>query len=263
MTNPYPHSYRGAAIAATLLTIPTLIWLLPILSPSKIQPVLATTQVAQQPTPPFPLDGKPVYVNRNNQWQEALLVGYAWNSRSGFVYNVQYASNNQQEKGVAIERILTLTEAQKRGIAKTAYDLSSPAGMQQMLSAHNDWRKRYGVPTLTWSPQLASYAQAWAEKLLKENRFEHRPNSPYGENLASAWGQQLSPERVVRMWGEEVNDYDYATNSCKPGKMCGHYTQVVWKTTQQVGCGMARGNGKEIWVCNYNPPGNFTGRKPY
>lgn len=263
MTNSYPRSYQGAAIAATLLTIPTMIGLLPMLLPSQPQPALATTQVAQKSTPPFPLDGKPVYVNRNNQWQEALLVGYAWNSRSGFVYNVQYTNNSQQEKGVGVDRILSLTEAQKRGIAKTAYDLASQAGMQQMLSAHNDWRKRYGVPALTWSPQLATYAQAWAEKLLRENRFEHRQNSPYGENLASAWGQQLSPERVVRMWGEEVKDYDYATNSCKPGKMCGHYTQVVWKTTQQVGCGMARGNGKEIWVCNYNPPGNFVGRKPY
>ncbi|MGI0489674.1 CAP domain-containing protein [Pantanalinema rosaneae CENA516] len=263
MTHSQPRSYKVAAIVAALLTMPTMIGLLPIFSPGQVSPALAMTQMAQQPTPPFPLDGKPVYVRQGNQWQEALLVGYAWNSRSGYVYTVQYVSNNQQERTVPVDRILSLAEAQNRGIARATYDLSSQAGVQQMLNAHNEWRQRVGVPALTWSPQLASYAQEWAEKLLRENRFEHRQNSSYGENLASAWGQQLSPDRVVRMWGEEVNDYDYATNSCQPGKMCGHYTQIVWRTTQQVGCGMARGNGKEIWVCNYNPPGNFVGRKPY
>jgi pathogenesis-related protein 1 len=133
----------------------------------------------------------------------------------------------------------------------------------QILDAHNQWRKRYNVPALTWSSQLASYAQEWANKLLREGKFEHRKNSPYGENLAFASGQQLSPGRVVGMWGEEVKDYNYASNSCKPGKVCGHYTQIVWRNSKQVGCGVARGNGKEIWVCNYNPPGNYIGQKPY
>lgn len=149
--------------------------------------------------------------------------------------------------------------ATQRGTAKVAYELSS----QQMLEAHNQWRKRYKVPALTWSPQLASYAQDWANKLLKEGKFEHRKNSRYGENLTWASGQQLSPEQVVNMWGDEVKNYTYATNRCKPGKMCGHYTQVVWRNTKQVGCGVARSNGKEIWVCNYNPPGNYIGQKPY
>jgi pathogenesis-related protein 1 len=140
---------------------------------------------------------------------------------------------------------------------------STQAISQPMLGAHNQWRKRYHVPALTWSPQLAAYAQEWANRLLKDGKFEHRQNSSYGENLAWASGQTLTPERVVNMWGEEVKDYDYATNRCKPGKVCGHYTQVVWRNTKQVGCGVARGNGTEIWVCNYNPPGNFIGQKPY
>jgi pathogenesis-related protein 1 len=178
-------------------------------------------------------------------------------------YDVRYPKTGATEKGVTVDRIISLADAQQRGIAKTAYDVSGQAGVEQMLEAHNQWRKRSNVPALTWSPQLASYAQEWANKLLKENRFEHRRNSPYGENLAAAQGQQLSPERVVNMWGEEVKDYNYANNSCKPGAMCGHYTQVVWKSSTQVGCAVARASGKEVWVCNYNPPGNVVGRKPY
>lgn len=152
---------------------------------------------------------------------------------------------------------------QQSGLATSSYKVSTQVESQPMLNAHNQWRKRYNVPALTWSPQLATYAQDWANKLLKEGKFEHRKNPTYGENLAYASGQQLSPQQVVTMWGEEVKDYNYATNKCKPGKVCGHYTQVVWRNTKQVGCGMARNNSKEIWVCNYNPPGNYIGQKPY
>ncbi len=153
--------------------------------------------------------------------------------------------------------------AQQLTTTRPIYQAATQTNVQQMLDAHNQWRKRYNVPSLTWSPQLTSYAQDWANKLLKEGKFEHRQNSRYGENLAWASGQQMSPQQVVNMWGNEVKDYNYATNSCKPGKVCGHYTQIVWRNTKQVGCGVARSSGKEIWVCNYNPPGNYIGQKPY
>lgn len=246
------------AVVAGLLTVSTNAWL----NASAVPPQRQTppAQVAQVP---FKLDGTPVYVQRNGSWQEAQLRGYRSNSVTGTIYTVQYTRDNSTEQGVPVSRILSLQEAQRRGIAKAVYDLSSQAGVQQMLNAHNSWRKRYNVPALTWSPQLAAYAQEWATKLLRENRFEHRKNLSYGENLAWAGGQQMSPERVVAMWGDEVKDYNYASNTCKAGKMCGHYTQIVWRNTKQVGCGMARGNGKEIWVCNYNPPGNYVGQKPY
>lgn len=234
-------------------------WLNAAPSPTRVQP-MPRSQVAQIP---FKLDGKPVYVQRNGSWQEAQLRGYRTSSATGTVYTVQYVKDNSIEQNVPASRIISLETAQQRQIATTVYDVASQAGIQQMLDTHNAWRKRTGVPPLTWSPQLANYAQEWATQLLRENRFEHRRNNLYGENLAWAGGQQLSPERVVTMWAEEVKDYNYATNSCKPGKMCGHYTQVVWRNTKQVGCGMARGNGKEIWVCNYNPPGNFVGQRPY
>jgi len=227
-------------------------------SPQPVRPI--STQIAQIP---FKLDGNPVYVQRNGTWQEAHLRGYRSNTRTGTLYTVQYVRDNTTEQNVSPSRIISLAEARRRQITTNVYDVATQAGIQQMLDAHNAWRRKAGVPPLTWSPQLANYAQEWATQLLKENRFEHRKNNPYGENLAMAGGQQFSPERVVTMWGEEVKDYNYSTNSCKPGKMCGHYTQIVWRNTKQVGCGMARGNGKEVWVCNYNPPGNFIGRRPY
>lgn len=256
VTKPSFYSLTVAMIG--LLSLPAIAQL----QASAIPP--NTTVISQQTSQvPIKLDGRPVYVQRNGTWQEAQLRGYRSSSATGTLYTVQYIKDNSIEQNVPVQRIMPLEQAQQRGVAKTAYDLSSQAGREQMLAAHNAWRKKVGVPPLTWSPQLANYAQEWANSLQQRNLFEHRKNLPYGENLAWAGGQQLSPERVVNMWGEEVKDYNYATNNCTPGKMCGHYTQIVWRNTKEVGCGMARGNGKEVWVCNYNPPGNYRGQKPY
>ena len=256
------HTLKLAALAAiaTSLTLSStpLQSATAVPSPSRQRPSLS-----QGVTPPFPLDGKPVYVSNGNTWREARLTGYNWNSQTGFRYSVLYPATNQTEQNVAASRIISLATAQARGIATSVYDVSSQAGITQMLNTHNAWRQRYRIPNLTWSPQLASYAQQWANTLLQNGRFEHRRNSPYGENLAAASGQQMTPERVVNMWGAEVSDYNYAANSCRPGKVCGHFTQIVWRNTTQVGCGMARNAQREVWVCNYNPPGNVIGQKPY
>jgi pathogenesis-related protein 1 len=72
-------------------------------------------------------------------------------------------------------------------------------------------------------------------------------------------------KEVVDAWGGEMKDYTYAQNSCAAGKVCGHYTQVVWKNTTTIGCGMAICDNpkNQIWVCQYLPSGNWVGQKPY
>lgn len=153
--------------------------------------------------------------------------------------------------------------------------------MQGMTAEHNKVRARVGVPEMKWSDSLAQYAQQWADHLAgsKGCVMEHRAGSgnnfqKFGENLywASAIRQskgrrnvqQITPAIVVFSWAGEVNNYLYATNSCMSGKVCGHYTQMVWKQTQNVGCGQAVCADKsQIWVCNYDPPGNWLGKKPY
>ncbi len=71
---------------------------------------------------------------------------------------------------------------------------------------------------------------------------------------------------AVDSWASEVPWYDYASNSCNApaGKSCGHYTQVVWAKSTEVGCGVAICDDKgQVWVCNYKPAGNYSGQKPY
>jgi uncharacterized protein YkwD len=129
-----------------------------------------------------------------------------------------------------------------------------------MLAAHNSVRARVHVPPLVWSDRLAEYARAWAARLLNENRFLHRMERVYGENLFEIAGARATPAQVVAAWDAEAGDYDYRSNKCR--RVCGHYTQIVWASTERVGCGVARGARREIWVCDYDPPGNWVGKRP-
>ena len=139
-----------------------------------------------------------------------------------------------------------------------------PAPFSGMVAAHNRARRSVGVPDLAWSDPLARTAQAWAERL-RGGRCEmrHSGASGLGENLAWASGTQLRPEDVVALWVREARGYAPASGACAPGAVCGHYTQVVWRETRFVGCGMARCGESEVWVCNYSPAGNVSGQRAY
>jgi uncharacterized protein YkwD len=130
-----------------------------------------------------------------------------------------------------------------------------------ILAAHNAVRARVKIPPLTWSDRLADQAQAWANWLLARNKFDHNADSPYGENLFDIRGDSATAALVVNAWDSESRDYNYSSNTCR--KVCGHYTQIIWASTKQVGCGVARDAKREVWVCNYDPPGNWTGKRPY
>jgi pathogenesis-related protein 1 len=148
----------------------------------------------------------------------------------------------------------------------------------EIVAVHNRWRKTVGTPPLNYSADLAASAQKWANHLKQSNqcRMQHsNPDGKYGENLywASAieWSddkrelQQITPKMVVDSWSNERTDYNYKNNSCASGKMCGHYTQVIWKSTTTVGCAVAvcEDSREQVWVCQYQPPGNWVGQKPY
>jgi pathogenesis-related protein 1 len=157
-----------------------------------------------------------------------------------------------------------------------------------MTAAHNAARAALDIdpplPELTWSTQLAAVAQDWADTLTSNDcgSIAHRMPNMYGENIAmrgsSRLVQPFSPEDAVAGWDAEVACWDYGTisrtESCDMqcaqdlnSNGCGHYTQLVWRNTRQVGCGYSTCADAtytyEVWVCNYDPPGNFIGQTPY
>lgn len=139
------------------------------------------------------------------------------------------------------------------------------AEIESLLERHNYWRADVGVDEkLEWSDEMAKLAADWAKKLKRKGcAFEHRPNNKFGENLFKGTTGHFDAAYVVDAWAGEKADYNYNRNKCKPGKMCGHYTQIVWKTTKKVGCAKIECDGYDVWVCNYDPPGNWVGEKPY
>lgn len=144
---------------------------------------------------------------------------------------------------------------------------TEPGRLAGVTAAHNGYRQAKGLPPLTWDPQIAAVAQAYAQTMSRDCRFEHSGGA-YGENLYASYPQGTATgEKAVHSWMSEEPWYDYATNSCSPppDESCGHYTQVLWRSTARVGCGLAAcANGTwDFVVCNYDPPGNFIGQRPY
>ena len=137
--------------------------------------------------------------------------------------------------------------------AKAAAPAALSVDMKRLLDEHNARRKKHCAAPLAWSSEVAAVAQKWAERC----KFEHSKGT-YGENLAMGTTGSIPAERVISMWYDEISKYDFA----KPGfgMATGHFTQVVWKGTTHVGCGSAQCDGMTLWVCNYDPPGNFLRR---
>ncbi|XWV26849.1 hypothetical protein QJ857_gp0201 [Tupanvirus soda lake] len=153
----------------------------------------------------------------------------------------------------------------------------SATQIQTFVNSHNYYRStvnppaRY-MPTMQWSSSLATSANAWATKC----RWAHSGTANVGENLYATTlrttASNFNPNNAVNSWGSEKQYYNYSTNTCATGRVCGHYTQMVWDDSVNVGCafqdcpviqGLSWPNGGTIVVCQYSPPGNWWGEKPY
>ena len=140
--------------------------------------------------------------------------------------------------------------------------------VNSILTVHNDERAAVGAPPLVWSNDLASGAQTWAQNLATTGEFAHDPNRPsgVGENIAG-FNPSLgvsAPGEGQSLWVDEKKDWHGGVLTAENWYPTGHYTQMIWKNTQEVGCGIASGSGHpfDILVCRYSPPGNFLGQAP-
>lgn len=139
--------------------------------------------------------------------------------------------------------------------APEASDLPPP--MQELLAAHDRARAEHCAPPLAWSPELATVAEAWAAELASRGCPLQHSQSPYGENLFMATAGSRSPSEVVDVWVSEREGYRFARGGFS--METGHFTQVVWAATERVGCATLDCDGMDLWVCNYDPPGNVRG----
>jgi pathogenesis-related protein 1 len=151
---------------------------------------------------------------------------------------------------------------------------SAPAEWRGSLELHNCARKTVEpaanppIPMMHWAADVAATAQAYANQCV----FQHSGAPGLGENIfaGAPWGADET--EAAELWAGEFAFYDYAANSCASGEQCGHYTQMVWRSSVELGCGIANCSanspfqGFPQWtfvVCNYRPPGNYIGERPY
>lgn len=138
----------------------------------------------------------------------------------------------------------------------------------ELLDAHNAERDRFGTPRLRWSDKLAREAQGWARQLAREGRMRHasqQERQGAGENLWMGSAGAYSAQSMVGAFAAEKRHFRPGTfpHVSRTGNWrdVGHFTQVVWHQTQQVGCAVARNRRDDFLVCRYWPAGNTYGQK--
>lgn len=136
----------------------------------------------------------------------------------------------------------------------------SAADKAAYLNGHNTVRARHNAKALVWSDTLANAAQNWANRC----KFQHSGGAvgAYGENLYAGTGSLGTVANGLNSWANEVSQY----NPNSP--VASHWTQMVWKSTTQIGCASAQCDGifdpkygkAAFHVCEYSPPGNYGGQ---
>ncbi|RZK03096.1 MAG: SCP-like extracellular [Novosphingobium sp.] len=132
----------------------------------------------------------------------------------------------------------------------------------RVLNTHNGERSRMGLRPLRWNARLSAQAQQWASSLARRGAFEHS-NGDDGENLWMGTANGYSPEQMVASFLSERRAFRAGRfpNVSRTGNWAdvGHYTQIIWPETQEVGCAVVRGGRDEVMVCRYWPAGNVYG----
>jgi hypothetical protein len=181
--------------------------------------------------------------------------------------------------------ILTVQSSSMLQISYAQTRLDATA-QNTILTMHNDARRAVNVPQATWSDSLATDAQAWADYLASLNLRPYRGQQDPGDRPPHATWEQRKQAGENLAWGARgvfpvatfVEGWLNEKSNCLPGcmipadgrlsqgdppKVFGHYTQVVWSTTTQIGCGIATDANQDYLVCRYLQAGNYPNQAPY
>lgn len=167
--------------------------------------------------------------------------------------------------GMHFRRIIVLVLAHVSLGAMPAHaETGSPQDI--WLKVHNDARAEFGSAPLVWNSELEEQAKAYAKELARTARMKHSPRSErpgQGENLWMGTKRRFSHAEMIQSLVDEKQffkpgPFPEVSSTGKWGDV-GHYTQIVWRTTREVGCAKAEGRQFGFLVCRYYPAGNVIG----
>ncbi|VDM17115.1 unnamed protein product [Hydatigera taeniaeformis] len=149
---------------------------------------------------------------------------------------------------------------------------------KDLLDFHNNKRATVNPSAtnmleMVYSAELEKLAIDWVAKC----KFEHPNSSQYpqyngiGQNLALTGGVGRNLVSQATQWWNEVSGYTYGSNACTVGTVCGHYIQMVWATSEELGCAVKQCDSLMpnwpspvfLLTCQYKPAGNYIGIRPY
>ena len=127
---------------------------------------------------------------------------------------------------------------------------------ESLLSATNALRAKHGSQPLKWSAEAASKAEELVKEIASTGKLKHANHKGMGQNLAYSMGKEFTGKDAANMWYKEIENYNFKKPGFKPNT--GHFTQLVWAETTEMGSAVVV-KGKETYVvANYIPPGNVT-----
>lgn len=142
--------------------------------------------------------------------------------------------------------------------------------VQDAVDHHNKLRASHGAPPMKAADDLIQYSQNWVNDIAKRDTMEHSKctlpsGGRVGENIYMYWSSDNSAmansKNATQSWYDEIKDYNFD----KPGfaMNTGHFTQVVWKGSTELGIAWAKASSGSIYVvANYRPAGNMMGDFP-
>ena len=145
-------------------------------------------------------------------------------------------------------------------ITLTISSLDLESFRNEVLEIHNTLRAKHQVGPLSRYSELESLAQKHSEYMAKMGKMVHsdnKLNNEYiGENICSGSSTLKIGKSCVNLWYSEEDQYDYKNPNNDVS--CGHFTQLVWKKTNRLGCGVECTSSNYCYVtCNYYPAGNY------
>jgi uncharacterized protein YkwD len=250
------------------------------------QPPTNNTGFGQQPQQQPPLTNTTGFGQQQPQPPPTNTTGFGQKSSNATSPSGSTAKN---ATSTGVPENLKHTNAGQILNNETAADFA-----KNILAVHNSERAAVKVPLLVWSDKLATDAATWADHMAVTRQFVHCGATPgcdthgEGENMQAQTYFMPDAPSTVKLQEGWVNEKSYykqwATNSLPrtanwTGWSPGHYNQMVWNTTKEVGCATgftpvlphtAFGDNVHgvYLVCRYNPPGNIitnegTPGKPY
>ena len=204
-------------------------------------------------------------------WKKSELIGFGMSKRADkkFVFVIKYFptgnrfgefQKNVFPFGTPYSKAFYIED---KKIEEKPFSTESNEFYKDALAKHNYYRRMHHVEPLTLNYTLCRIAQNYSNRLafairgIVHSRNKYK-NEELGENIYFCQYEKPIGSEATSDWYSEIKDHDFNDNNGNINT--GHFTQVVWRGSKEVGFGVTKNEDDQYFVvANYYPPGNIYG----